>query len=315
MENITPQELAAHPTVVALATLQDQQGLSDASFVKTARLGYSPSTWSRVKAGKYGVASKILPSLEASLSRARVTLATAENRYVLFDHISTALAAVDIARATSGPIRIVFFVGPTGSGKTHFANQLREQYDASYVEAAPSWRKSYLAALGDIAEQLGIPGEFRSVRAAERAVLQALKVAPRTLVIDEGNYFSQEGLNFLKLILNRTRSSIVLCTLPTDFNRMLRETAHEANQLVRRAVAIIRVPTVSTADVNAMAKIFWPGKEVGAYAPKVAESANRFGRYDFVRRVFDEADPEEPEDLLHAIARVKEQINTQPVAA
>ena len=309
--------LAKHPTVTALAEIQRVQKLSDAAFVKTMHIPYSASTWSRVKSGVYPTAEKVLPGLQVALDKTRNAPASSEGSFVKFGHIEDALAAVEIARATAGPIRLVFFVAPTGGGKTEFANYLRAHIsDTSVIEAAPSWRKSYLAALTDIATQLGIPGEFRSVRTAERAIILSLGAGgTRTIAIDEGNYFSQDGLNFLKLILNRTRCSIVLCTLPPDFNRMLRDSAHEANQLVRRAVAIVRVPGVRTSDVQALQSVLRPDVVLDGHAPKVAEHANRFGRYDFVRRVLEEAEPNDPGDIEKAIFRVNELINTKPVAA
>jgi DNA transposition AAA+ family ATPase len=315
--HLTPRMLAEHPTVTALAEIQRVQKLSDAAFVKTMHIPYSSSTWSRVKSGAYPTAEKVLPGLQAALDKTRNAPSASEGAFVKFAHIEEALDAVEIARATAGPIRLVFFVAPTGGGKTEFANYLCEHISETViVEAAPSWRKSYLATLTDIASQLGIPGEFRSVRTAERAIIVSLGAGGiRTIAIDEGNYFSQDGLNFLKLILNRTRCSLVLCTLPPDFNRMLRESAHEANQLVRRAVAIVRVPAVRAEDVQAMQQVLEPNVTLDGHAPKVAEAANRFGRYDFVRRVLEEAEEHDAEDIVKAIGRVNQHINTKPVAA
>lgn len=311
-----PNDLASHPTVLALAEIQRSQGLSDVAFVRTMHIPYSASTWSRVKSGVYPTAEKILPSLQVALDKSRNTPAAATGHFVKFAHIEEALAAVQIARATSHERRAVFFIAPTGGGKTDFARFLASHFsDTAVVEASPSWRKSYLATLVDIAAQLNIPGNFHAVRTAERALMQSLAAGDiRTLVIDEGNYFSQDGLNFLKLVLNRTRCSLVLCTLPPDFNRMLRDSAHEANQLVRRAVYITRVPSVRTEDVLAMQLAIRPEVQLNGSAPKVAEAANRFGRYDFVRRVLEEAEPNDPADVEKAILRVQQTINTKPVA-
>lgn len=316
-EHITPKMLSEHPTVIALAEIQREQKLSDTAFVRTMHIPYSSSTWSRVKSGVYPTASKVLPGLQTALDKTRTHLSACDGQFVKFAHIEDAIAAVDIARAATNEIRLVFFVAPTGGGKTSFANYLVSHHPhTAVIEAAPSWRRSYLAALTDIAAQLGVPGNFLSVRTAERAIISSLKSGTiRTIAVDEGNYFNQDGLNFLKLVLNRTKCSLILCTLPPDFNRMLRENAHEAAQLVRRAVAIIPVPAVRTEDVRAMAAAIRPEVTLDGYAPKVAEQANRFGRYDFVRRVLDEAEPNDPADIEPAIARINQLINTRPLAA
>jgi DNA transposition AAA+ family ATPase len=313
---LTPADLAQHPTVTALVELQKRHGMSDAAFLKTAHIDYSPSTWSRIKKGDYtGALDKVLRQLQTALAKCGQVPAFSSDGFVTFRHVEEALAAVKIARLTEDPIRLVFFIAPTGGGKTAFAKHLAAQFPSTaVVEAAPSWRGSYLATLSDIATQLGIPGEFRAVRTAERAIISTLATGDlRTLVIDEGNYFSQDGLNFLKLILNRTKCSLVLCTLPPDFNRMLRDSAHEANQLVRRAVFITRVPTVRAEDVEAMQLALRPEVSLGDSAAKLAEAANRFGRYDFVRRVLVEAEPNDPGDIEKAIGRVQQMINTKPL--
>jgi hypothetical protein len=75
-------------------------------------------------------------------------------------------------------------------------------------------------------------------------------------------------------------------------------------------VAIVHIGPVSSADVMAIQAAGYPNTHLGHAAPAIASCANRHARMDTVRRIFDEADPGDPEDLPRAIERVERSIKT-----
>ena len=289
-----------------LAALQVEHGLADEAFSKQVKLGYSGSSWGKIKAGTFsGSWEKASASVKRALITARGGIARSVGRFVLFEHIDALLSGIALAREEEGPNRLLIVVGKMGMGKTEIARYLAREEEAAVVEGRPAWAGSYMAALGDFAAALGLQGDWRSVAAAEQAVVEELRLSPRLIVVDEGNYFSSQGLNFLKLVLNRSRSVVVLLTLPPDFARMLATNRHESRQLVRRAVAILQIPDVSERDVRSMHAAGWPDVAINGHAPQVAAAANKFGGFDLVARVLDEADPADGEDLPAAVARVR----------
>jgi hypothetical protein len=161
-----------------------------------------------------------------------------------------------------------------------------------------------MAALKDIAAGLGLDDHFSGRHDGERLILRELKAAPRVLAIDEANYFTPDGLNFIKAVLNQTRCVVVLATLPEDYARWTAANRHQTRQLVRRSVGIFRAPSVSARDVRSIQAAGWPELHLNGSAAKVAAAANRFGGLDLVVRILEEVDPHDPDDATGAIERI-----------
>jgi hypothetical protein len=124
------------------------------------------------------------------------------------------------------------------------------------------------------------------------------------ICIDEFNYFSPAGINFMKAILNQTTAVLVVGTIPHYLARMAYDTktAQESAQLLRRAVAIIHIPPVTERDVCQVQRSLYPHLELApGNAQAVAASANRKSRLDSVCTIF--ADADGPQDIPEAILR------------
>lgn len=297
--------------VKELAELQVAHGLSDAAFAESVRLGFVGSTWGKIKAGTFdGNLEQALRKVRLALTRATTKgLDPAAGRFVMFEHVRGVLSGVRIAQQTpQSQNRLIVFLGNTGMGKTEIAKHLERELGATRVDGQPSWGSSYMAALSDIALALGVHERIQSRHQAERAILNELRSAPRLLVIDEANYFTTDGLNFIKAIMNLTQAVVVLCTLPDDFLRWKSANRHETRQLVRRSVGVLRAPPVTARDVLSVQAAGWPDLHITAAAPKVAAAANKIAGYDLVVRFLEELDPDDPEDVDSALARAMEQL-------
>jgi len=300
-------------TIADLREIQESLGLPDGDFARTVKLGYSGSSWGKMKSGTFsGNAEKALRVLRQALAVYRSGGAVeVKNGIVVLPHVQAALDAVQVSRVASDEHRLVVVSGDPGSGKSETARLINAECGGIYMHARPSWAGSYLRSLEDIARALGLAGDMRSTGQAEAAVISALGRSPTLLVIDEANHFSRELINMLKAVINETRCSIVLLTIPGHLARMSATHSEESRQLLRRAVAIIHIPPVSTGDILAIAAGLYPDVAIGTSAPAVAAAANRLHRMDTVRRIFDEADQGE-EDLRHASERVEKSL--RPVA-
>lgn len=303
-------DLKEAPAVLELAAIQAALGLPDGDFARTVRFSYSGSSWGKIKCGTFsGSASKALRAVKTALASYRNGGDVEVLRgVVIFPHIRQALDAVTVARVSRDEHKLVIVCGDSGAGKSVTARLLGEEFGGHYLHAHPSWQGSYLRSLIGLARALGLSGMYRTSGEAETGVLAALACSPALLVIDEANHFSREFVNFLKTILNETACCLALFTLPGHLGRLSAVHAEESRQLLRRAVAIIHIPPVSSADVMALHAGLFSEITLGHAAPALASAANRMHRLDTVRRVFEETESEDAEDLPRAIERVEKSL-------
>lgn len=308
----TTQKLNETPAVLELAEVQAALGLPDGDFARTVKLPYSGSSWGKMKSGYFsGNTEKALRAVKAALSGYRAGgKVEVRGGVVLLPHVSQALDAVAICRVSADEHKLVVICGDTGSGKSVTARMLSAEYGGHYLHAHPSWAGSYLRSLIGLAKAIGLSGDFRSTGAAETGVLEALAASPALLVVDEANHFSRELVNFLKTILNETRCAIVLCTLPGHLARMSAVHSEESRQLLRRAVAVVHIPAISSADVMALHAGLFSDITLGTAAPALASAANRLHRLDTVVRIFQECEPGEADDLPRAAERVEKALRS-----
>jgi hypothetical protein len=306
------QPLKETSAVLELADIQKTLGLPDEDLARTVKLAYSGSSWGKIKSGTFsGNTSKALREIKRALASYRNGgPVTVRNGLVIFDHIDQAIDAVTIARTATDEHKLVIVSGSWGAGKTTCAKQIEAKFGGHYFHAKPSWAKSYFRALCGIAKGIGIDSSFKSEGDGETKLLEALEASPGLLIIDEANHFSRDCLNFLKTLLNETKCAIVLFTLPGHLARIAATHSEETRQLLRRAVSIVHIGQVSSADVMGIHAGLYPEVTLGHTAPAIAACANRHYRMDTVRRIFDEADPHDPEDLPRAVDRVEKSIKT-----
>lgn len=279
-----------------LCALRDELGLSDGEFVRK-HLTITATPWSRIQSGTYGASvDNAFMKLEANLrqlrvERAQATRTTGGSAWYSIITQQSVINAVSQAKLkpADDPDRAVFFLAPTGGGKTATARQLKVMHDGILVEARESWRDSYFAAMCDVGLAAGISEDELGTgkHSAEQAVLRKLRANRRVLIIDEGEYFGARTINMLKLILNQTETVIVVMTIPVLFTRWQARSWVESEQLNRRAHAVIVSGPVLPDDVA----LFFSGAGLVAAAGAcsiIAKAANQFGAYDTVREIVGE---------------------------
>lgn len=314
----TAAELATFDSLLKLARLQRLKHLPDADFSRVVKFGYSGSAWGKMKAGNFnGSVSNAVSAVKRALALAqRNRVIEAEGSTIMFDHVLDAVASVQIAQANAArkdEHRITFVVGAAGSGKTGTLNYLHEKFDGDFLNAHPDWKKSYMSSLEEFAKGIGISSTYHRVHKLQDAVLEDLQGRARLVVIDEANYFGCEMLDFIKTICNETACTLALGTLPGDLRRLNATHNHEMRQVVRRCVAIVKIPQVDSAMVAAVHAARYSRLTLNGHAPAITNLANKYHRLDTVVRVFDEADPEDSQDIPNAIKRVERSITLEDV--
>lgn len=311
---MTATELRHHPVTLALVEAQQALSLPDSDFARSLGIRYSGATWAKVKAGTYqGDYAKVLEQLTQALARHRAggnAQAEIDGTTVILDHVALAIDAVEIARAARDEHRLVVICGKQGSGKSETLRLICRRYSGVRIHARPSWAGGYLHFLNNFAAGLGLSADHRSPSPAESAIIDHLRLHPDVLTLDEFNHFSEKSLNFIKSILNETRAIICVGTIPSHLARMAsdRATAEESRQLLRRAIAIIHIPPVDSAQITAVQRALYPDVHLNGHAPNLAAAANRLHALDTVCQVLADTRPANDADLLKAIDRHQQMI-------
>lgn len=304
---MTSTELRNHHVTIALAKLQTELGLKDIPFAQTLRLGIHGANWGKILAGTYtGSATKALLKMEVALdAHHNPGSGETEEGIVILSHVREAIDAMEIAKASDDEHRLVILAGPRGSGKSRTIALVHHRLGGQCLEALPSWSGSYFDFLIQFAAGLDISIDGKRTKGSfETAILTELAASPRPIFIDEFNYFSAAGINFIKAILNRTQCPILAASVPHFLSRMVAEsrTAQESAQLVRRAVAIIHIPPVTDREVCQIQTALFPEiKLSGSDFHDIAQAANRHSRLDSVYAILDDA--ESSADIQKSIAR------------
>ncbi len=317
-----PIDTKNHPTVKALAAHQARLGLSGARFAKRY-LHCSDATWSQLKSGTYPAASagtwleKFEGALQILQDEEANAKATGADSLVT---ISDQKAALNAVRRCSNEVRnrLVNYLADTGGGKTVLAGQISATFRESCLsfEATECWRDSYYAVLRCFAEKLELHDDVSTKLKAETAVIDALSVSPRVVVIDEAHYLGPAALNFIKAVLNikAVKNRVVMVAMPQLWARMQSKSWEETRQLANRTFTTIRVEKIAAEDVRAYLEAKVPafaalGKdEAKAVSTVCRAAANKFGLYNTLQAICDELNLEERKDAL-TVADAENAIN------
>lgn len=286
--------------VAALEVLRKQIGeiegkeLSDAQFAQRF-LTFSAASYSKLqKPEKYGarVDSMVL-KCEESIERIRARIdalkkrAASETGFVRTRFALAALGAWQRAQDDEDT-RVIWLLGPTGSGKSAIGRHMACRLAATLAEGRQSWRSSNKAFCRDVAAAARSPIAARSCdeHHAEQCMLDALGPKAGTLYIDEANTLGAFVANSIKLISNQTLQTIVVAAIPEMYDEFTKRAANEVRQVLNRTQAVIRFQGVTEAE----ARQFMAGCGVSeANMPeavsRAVRAANDFGAYKLVKRV------------------------------
>ena len=310
-----------------LSAIQEKLKLADVPFA-AKHLTISSTVWFRIKSGTYNADPALaFVKLERNLRNYRIEQAQAsrlisDRPFHFFAPQQEVVDAVTLCKMkpADDANRLVVYLAPTGGGKTALARNLKIQHDGLLVEGRESWRRSYMAALCDIAAVAGVREletlMTRGEHAIETALLERLNKQRQVLLIDEGEYFGPRTINLCKFMLNQTPTVVVIFAIPQLYDWWQRTAWEQAAQLNRRAEAIVHAGPVTADDVRVflLGEKITLGSDSRAAAAELATAANSFGHYDTLLRVLailrDEHESSPTLDgVRQAVATVKKLLN------
>lgn len=266
---------------------------NDTEFHKRYLSSYmSYSTWFRLNDGNYnGNVEKYIDRCRqvieniTELLAARTYLRPVQvGEFYKLNTFEAVFESVKEAKERPDNKRLVVFLAATGFGKTALCEQLKARYNATYVESSETWRGSYFAGVKDLCCAFGNGGPWKSVCAAQEWLLTEMNKKVGILAIDEANSFGPHSCNMVKLILNRTSWTVVICAIPGLFDLMARKSWFESSQMLRRAIAVIHHSDIRPVDVAPFVSEL-KFAEPKAALPLIAGAGNKFGGYDMIKDV------------------------------
>ncbi|MBI1291832.1 AAA family ATPase [bacterium] len=180
-------------------------------------VGYDESTVSKILNGKYqGNVHEVLTRLEAGRSR---MLGTSKGAKIRTDNVE---AVGQIVRGIQHTSWIVIVHGEPGVGKTTALRSLSGREGGirtAYLTVTEE--STSRTAVRDLAAELGVDG--RSAYDLRRGILEALRVRPHVIVVDEMNNLSHRNneaaglINTLRQINDEVCCGLVLCGTTGEF--------------------------------------------------------------------------------------------------
>ena len=303
---------------------------SDSAFAREQLGRISDGRWSKLHRDVYeGNVEKSIELLRQANNRMEVQLSRQAMQHQMSGTLAEVYYPLPLFRAIEGAVaramsskgqnRLVFCSLPTGGGKTHTCEYLRQKYGATVIHAAlPSYRKSAMPFYKDLARALGVPVPATAAK-AEETVFQALqKRNGGLLCIDEGLNFGGQAIDVLKAILNTTHWSVAFFSTPQHFKNMMAWYWDRADQLLRRAVAIIELDEIKPSDVRPFLEPLSLNGSLKDACSLVAQAANEFGAFDLCHRTaaeMAERGAHEIDDVRQAVLTIRQSLRTTAMCA
>lgn len=188
------------------------------------------------------------------------------------------------------PRRLIKYLAPTGGGKSMLCDALVEEFHAKVVEVTEDWRKKRSVILKAICIGVGCRIENENDPAQiEEDLVRFANERKIVLVLDECESFGRIAINTVKLLLNKSKMIIVICSIRRAHDRWNMYYSHEADQLARRTKCIVELRDLDPEDV---AMFFQKGtfSDARTSLEIIALKGSLFGHFELVQSVADRLD-------------------------
>lgn len=288
------------------AELQDTKALgldwSDKQFTKDLTI---KNVWPSMRLGLYPLPStattntKWLRELDALEQHAQSNLrriddSQAREERTLADFVETkdckavkrAIQEAKKRASTHNQDRAVAYIAKTGGGKTTLAMHLIEEKIVHwYVEATPSWKRSYRALLLSLAGTWALPVKLKqSTLELETMVIAHARTLSGVILFEEVDTLCSSSQEFLKLLLNRSTLVVVMFMTPEARESLRAQGGSQLQQLFRRFEAQIIAAKIEPADIIPFDPDLW-SRATNEQLSAVADAANAMGSIDAVKRI------------------------------
>jgi len=293
------------PLIARCKEIQQNLSLSDGSFTGPLLTG---SAWNQLCNGAYRVPTtqrgieSIKDDLTALLERGKELLekkasgrkplnvvdqfVMREEYTAVTDYLEDAVKNIE----DHNEERIVFVLGETRQGKSSIIAKLKAENKVHWhLKATPAMKKSYKEFLAGIALALNLRDVKESTGAKlQKAILGKLDKVTGVLAIEELKSFSNDALEFLKMLLNDTQLCLVVCMLPGQYRHIRKcrgEDSEDRQQFLGRSVGVVNLE-VTPKLVASFAPKLWKGcADARMLQTAIAEEAAKGGGMSLVRDV------------------------------
>lgn len=279
---------------------------SDAQFSGPIMPG---SSWNQLFNGGYPVPStqrgleKIAQQLDTLITRGkdalekaaqgRRTIVPLSERFVMRPEFTEITEYLDDAQANNEEEleeRIVILIGGTRCGKSATIAKLKALGKVAWhLNATPDLKGSYRAFLTGIAKALRLRDlDEKNAASLQASIMSKLDKVEGTLAIEELSNFSRRGLEFLKMLLNRTQVNLLICMLPGQFERLVRRAQRhdeDAAQFLGRSVGIVRLEVTKQLVADFAPKLWTRCPQAEDLQALIAQEAAKGGGMALVRDV------------------------------
>ncbi len=188
--------------------------------------------------------------------------------------------------STHNQDRAVAYIAKTGGGKTTLAMHLIEEGTVHwYVEATPSWKRSYRALLLSLANTWALTVRAKqSTLDLETLVIAHARTLSGVILFEEVDTLCSSSQEFLKLLLNRSTLVVVMFMTPEARESLRAQGGSQLQQLFRRFEAQIIAAKIEPADIIPFDPDLW-SRATTEQLCDVANAANAMGSIDAVKRI------------------------------
>ncbi len=277
------------PVIARVKEMQQALDLSDGAMTGPLLAG---SAWNQLCNGAYRVPTtprgveQIEETLLALVERGkdlllkkaegRKTAQSLAERFVMrpeYDEVVDCLEDAEANAEDALEERVVILVGGTRCGKSAILAKLLAENKVNWrLRASPAIKRSYKQFLLGIGAALKlrdledervkrvngekVTSSYVNQEKLQSRILAKLEKVRGVLAIEELQSFSPSALEFLKLLLNDTQVSLIICMLPGQFERMTRSTGEDMQQFLGRSVGVVKLK-VTTELVADFAPKLW----------------------------------------------------------
>lgn len=249
-----PEEIEA--LIARLERFQKSQDLKDTEFCDQFReyVGTTKTWRDRLcawRAGDAAAREKILKEgldLEKRAQLMEALVSKIDGRNAVLDHFfwempftSNVLTLFNLLREQVTDRRNLYILATTGVGKsaTAFALLKKWSQDTAYCRMHQGCRNREYMILARMAKAIGIHNSDQPKRLLMEALIDRLKLAPITMIIDEAHEMGTVGMKIVKTLIDETPSRFAQFCYPTEYDRMRTSNAgalDEAKQIFGRTM-------------------------------------------------------------------------------
>jgi hypothetical protein len=290
---MTDQQTRVNGLIARIEAHQAALGMKDDAFARRfQRYLRSPKSWThRLRVRNWTEIGRALGKWEKNLNAFAVEIDTGtagEDFYEQLPIYAYGAAVYELLTGARNDRRCAWLIAPTGVGKSFTMAKLHTEHlnESAYVQAVPSWKDSVARISTALAYAVGAEEKCGGA-ATFQSVLERLKEAPLTVMIDDIHEGGVTGMKLIKALIDQTKSRFILGSYPTGYFSLVNASTSamsEAQQLFGRSLKPISeewVKGVRPADVAAFlhAATGLRGEAVSVAAGTLVEPLRRGGNF------------------------------------